>query len=108
MVSQRFLRQLGEGWVPDGESLLAYPTRLNLGSGHDYRPGWINADKYAPRADSRFDIFSPPYPFKDGEIDYVHAEQILEHVPHRFGDRDGLIAVLEELHRILRPGGLLS
>lgn len=96
------------GLVPKGKSLHDYKVRINLGCGFDYREGWINVDRYAERADKRFDLFRPPYPFKANSVDYVFAEQIMEHVPPRIGDEDGLLVVLAELHRILRPGGLLS
>lgn len=73
----------------------------------DYREGWTNVDRYAARADKRFDLFRIPYPIPADSVDYVLAEQMLEHVPPRIGDEDGLLVVLAELHRILRPGGLL-
>ncbi len=41
-----------------------------------------------------------PYPFETNSFNYVLAEHVLEHL-------DNLIAVYEELHRILKPNGLL-
>lgn len=107
MRTRGFVRRLREGLVPRGKRLGDFPRRLNLGCGLDYRPGWINVDRYAPRADKRFDLFRVPYPIPAGSIDYALAEQVLEHVPPRIGDEDGLLVVIAELHRILRPGGLL-
>lgn len=107
MFLRRYARQLQRGLVPKGTDWDAYPTRLNIGCGTDYREGWINVDRYAPRADQRFDLFRKPWPLADASVDYVLASQVLEHVPPRIGDEDGLLEVLGEIHRVLRNGGLL-
>jgi len=78
---------------------------LNLASGNDYRAGWDNADLYAPRADVRFNLEKLPWPFAEQAYDYVLADQIVEHLPDRIGAQDGLLAVLGEIHRVLKPGG---
>jgi predicted SAM-dependent methyltransferase len=108
MILRGTIRRWRQGMVPRGKNLPEYPVRVNLACGFDYREGWLNVDRYAPRADKRFDLFRPPWPMATGSIDYVLAEQILEHVPPRIGDEDGLIVILDELHRVLRPGGLLA
>lgn len=85
--------------------------RLNLGSGLDVRPGWVNLDAFAPGADVRHDLERLPLPFADETFDHVLASHILEHIPHRLADggaRDGLVRLLEEIHRILKPGGTLE
>ena len=51
-------------------------------------------------ADVIHDLNVFPYPFDDNEFDVVIAEHVLEHL-------DNLIAVVEELHRVLKPGGTL-
>ena len=86
-------------WRPDGG------VRVNIGSGHDYRAGWINVDRYAKRADLRFDLLKFPWDLEDDSVDWLYANQIVEHVPPRLGDEDGLIRVLREVHRILKAGG---
>ena len=55
-----------------------------------------------PRAcpDVLWDLDQFPYPFEDDSFDQVLCYHILEHV----GD---FIRCVEEIHRILRPGGLL-
>ena len=75
--------------------------RLNLGCGHDYKPGWVNLDR-DPRcgADVAHDLDDLPYPFADGEFEYVYASHVLEHV-------EDLFATLAEIERVLEPGGTL-
>lgn len=57
----------------------------------------INPDSLA---DVVHDLNAFPYPFADNEFDIVIAEHVLEHL-------DDLIRVVEEMHRILKPGGRL-
>lgn len=87
--------------------------RLNLGSGTDYREGWTNMDAYAKQADVRHDMCVLPWPFENESFEYVFASHVLEHVPtlffgHGSGYRDVLFAIMEELHRVLKPGGVLA
>jgi predicted SAM-dependent methyltransferase len=91
--------RLSKAWKPESG------VRVNLGCGFDYREGWINVDRYAERADQRWDILDLPWPLKTGSVDWLYANQILEHVPPRIGDEDGLIRQLWEIHRVLKVGG---
>lgn len=51
-------------------------------------------------ADVIHDLNVVPYPFEDNSFDIVIAEHVIEHL-------DDVIKVIEETHRILKPGGLL-
>lgn len=85
--------------------------RLNFGCGEDYREGWVNLDvAKLPRVDVVHDMNRFPYPFQDGEFDHVLARHVLEHVPHHLPglSKDGFLVVMEEMHRILKPGGTLE
>ena len=54
---------------------------LNLGSGRDYRKGWVNLENnMMHKADSRHDLDKFPYPFKNEEFDFIYCSHILEHV----------------------------
>ncbi len=76
--------------------------RLNWGCGGDPRPGWINSDqKDEPGVDLVCDI-RDGLPLVDDSIDYAVSIHALPEVP--YGD---LVPVLEELHRVLKPGGVL-
>lgn len=88
--------------------------RLNVGCGRDIRPasdGWVNLDIAAlPGVDAVHNILDVPWPFEDGAFDDVLAMNILEHIPHHlpsYGGKDGLLVMLEELHRIMAPNGYL-
>jgi SAM-dependent methyltransferase len=88
--------------------------KLNLGSGTDIRPGaegWVNMDiAPLPGVDVVHDFLQLPWPFPDGHFQHVLARHVLEHVPHQVpgSGRDGFLLVVEELHRVLAPGGTLE
>lgn len=74
---------------------------LDVGCGNNKTPGAIGLD-INPRtqADLIADLDAPPYPFADNSFDLIVANHVIEHV------RDA-VAFMEELHRLLRPGGLV-
>jgi SAM-dependent methyltransferase len=85
---------------------------LNLGCGRDIRPaseGWVNMDiAKLDGVDVVHDLFDLPWPLESGSFDHALASHVLEHVPHQLPadpSRNGLVLVMEEIHRILRPGG---
>jgi SAM-dependent methyltransferase len=75
---------------------------LDLGCGNRKRPGAIGID-VNPRADADVihDLDSCPYPFADSLFDEIYADNVLEHL-------QDVIKVMEELHRISKPGGLVK
>jgi SAM-dependent methyltransferase len=75
---------------------------LDIGCGVNKVAGAIGMDAN-PRtnADVIHDLDKPPYPFPDDEFDVVIGRHVMEHV------REPL-AVLGELHRITRPGGVVK
>jgi len=75
--------------------------KLNLGSGEDKKEGYINID-FNPLAepDVNHDLNQLPYPFEANTFDEVVAFHIIEHLDKPF-------EIMKELHRILKPGGLL-
>ena len=75
--------------------------KLNLGSGDDYKPGFVNIDNSPHlKKDREFDLDQYPYPFKENSVDYIYAFGIIEHL-------DNLKDFMEEVHRLLKPGGKL-
>lgn len=89
--------------------------KLNVGCGNDIRPaadGWVNMDYAAlPGVDVVHDVLEFPWPFADGSFDHLYASHVMEHIPHYLGPKhkkDGFVLVMEEFHRILRPGGTVE
>ena len=74
--------------------------KIHLGCGQKYLEGYINCDVVpAVRADRHFDLNRMPYPFADGCADEILMDNVIEHL-------DDVVAVMEELHRVLRGGGV--
>lgn len=72
---------------------------LNLGCGDQRIPGAIGCDidVHAQAADLICDLNHIPYPFRDDVFDRVICQDVLEHL-------ENIPAVMEEIHRICRPG----
>ena len=97
--SPKLTRRVRETFEPVGG------VGINLASGTDYFPGWVNVDLYADRVDRRFNLEKLPWPIPSDGFDWAFADQILEHLPDRIGEQDGALAFLGEIHRILKPRG---
>ncbi|HNQ89704.1 MAG TPA: methyltransferase domain-containing protein [Verrucomicrobiota bacterium] len=75
--------------------------KINLGCGRRYLPGYLNCDVVPEvKADRHFDLDIFPYPLETGSADEILMDNVLEHL----GD---IPRVLTELHRVLKPGGVL-
>jgi predicted SAM-dependent methyltransferase len=76
--------------------------RLNWGCGHRGEPGWINSDqKDGPGIDISCDI-REGLPLDDDSMDYIVSIHALPEVPY-----PDLVPTLQELRRVLKPGGFL-
>lgn len=74
-------------------------NKLNLGCGAHYKKGWVNLDyNKENKADVYWDLNKVPWPFKEGEFDFVLMDAILEHL-------DDPVKALKELSRVLKKGG---
>ena len=78
------------------------PALLDFGCGNRKRPGSVGID-VNPRTDADvvhdLDVF--PYPFADSTFDEVYADNVLEHLKKP-------VRVMEELHRITKPGACVK
>jgi predicted SAM-dependent methyltransferase len=77
---------------------------LNLGCGRDVRKSddvvsWTNLDQFAGEGVDLVATLDKPLPFPDDCFDLVHASHILEHL-------DNYPEAIQEIHRILKPGGV--
>lgn len=74
-------------------------NKLNVGSGSDYKQGWMNLDFDGHvKADIYHNLNVYPYPFSDNSFDFILCSHILEHLIDPY-------AFVMEMHRILKPGG---
>jgi len=79
--------------------------KLNLGCGQNKRDGFVNIDKYATFSpDVVWDLEQTPYPFEADSITEIAATHVLEHLGQ---NTDVFLGIIEELHRILTPGGTI-
>lgn len=75
---------------------------LELGCGMKKTPGTVCVDYYNPQlADFKWDLNQFPYPFKDNEFEGVISSHVIEHL-------NDCLKVMEELHRITKPGGIIK
>jgi len=77
------------------------PLQLHLGSGRSPKPGWVNLDLFGDPTDLVWDL-DRPLPFEQSTVDAIFQEHLLEHFTLGKG-----LALTEECHRVLKPGGVL-
>ena len=78
-------------------------ARIQLGSGGNPKPGWINVDLFAKGADLALDL-REELPFPTNAAAFVYSEHLFEHLEYP-GEARRFVA---EVFRILRGGGTFS
>ena len=80
----------------------ASTATLNLGCGNRHIPGAVNLDITGDtNPDVIHDLNSRPWPFESESFDRIMAFDVIEHV-------DDIVATFEEIHRISRPGAIVT
>lgn len=74
--------------------------KLNIGCGNKKLEGYINIDKQ-PSADVCLDLEGAILPYGNNSIDIILASHVFEHIQN-------LIPLVNECHRVLKPGGVLN
>jgi len=75
---------------------------MNLGCGRKIMKNAVNLDKRRLKdVDVIHDLEETPLPFKDNEFDIIFSNHVLEHIKN-------LIPLMEDLHRITKPHGILK
>jgi SAM-dependent methyltransferase len=74
--------------------------KLQLGSGSNHLPGWLNTDSHIVRTNNAYLNIVEAFPFPDETFHYIFCEHTIEHI----GFNDAA-AMLSECHRVLSPGG---
>lgn len=78
------------------------PVIINLGCGDKKAEGEIGVDIIpTSKVDVVTDLNNYPLPFADNSVDIVRSSHCFEHL-------DNLIALMEDIHRMLKPGGILE
>lgn len=77
---------------------------IEIGGGHLVAPGWTNLDVRNGEGEWRRLAQDTPWPAADGSVDAIRASHVMEHIPAG----DERIRVMNEAHRVLRPGGVFE
>ena len=75
-------------------------VRINVGAGRTRLPGWIDTD-VTFRSRNHLDL-TKPWPVEPGSVDYVYADNVIEHFPLSL-----VPSVLRHVRTALRPRGVL-
>ena len=81
--------------------------KLNLGSGIDYKEGWVNVDisnrvyGVSVKLDVKWDLNKFPYPFKDDTFNEILISYVLEYL-------DNPIKTLKEVVRIAKNNAKIT
>lgn len=79
-------------------------TSIEIGGGHLVQAGWINLDSRNGQGEWRRLAQETPWPTADDSVDAIRAAHVMEHIPAG----DARIAVMNEAHRVLKPGGVFE
>lgn len=84
--------------------------KLDLACGNSKREGYLGIDiAKTDSTDYVFNLLEFPWPFEDDSIDEINCSHFIEHIPHDIKNpndsRDGFIQFMDEIYRILVPGG---
>ena len=83
--------------------------KIDIACGQNKREGFTGIDIVnKPGVDIVHDLNIYPWPIEDSSVDEVHCSHYIEHIPHdakNDDSRDGMIQFMDEVYRILKPGG---
>ncbi len=97
----RLRREAGERAFAEAvqQASAAGAVRVNIGSGGKPLPGWVNCD-VVWRVPNFLDA-TKPWPVPDGSVDFVYADNVIEHIPLPLGRQ-----LFTHTFRALKPGGV--
>lgn len=78
--------------------------KLNLGSGLNPIPDYINVDKFG-NPDVKHDLEVSPWPWDDSSVDEIRMNHILEHLGET---TEVFFSIIKELYRVCKPGALIA
>ncbi len=74
--------------------------KLNLGSGQNPQPGYLNVDKYG-NPDFKCDLETFPWPWQDNSVSEILLNHALEHLG---AATDVFIGIMKEMFRVCEAG----
>lgn len=77
---------------------------IEIGGGHLVQAGWVNLDPVNGTGEWRRPAQDVPWPIADGGVEAIRAAHVMEHIPAG----EPRLAVMNEAHRVLRPGGVFE
>ena len=87
-------------------------VKVDLACGNSKKEGFIGVDIADTKdVDIVHNLTQYPWPFEDNSVDEIFCSHYVEHVPHDIDNddgRDGLIQFMDEVYRILKPGGKIE
>jgi predicted SAM-dependent methyltransferase len=78
--------------------------KLEIGGGSIAQPGWTNLDKINGEGPWHRKAEDVPWPTGDDTVTEILASHVMEHIPAG----DPRLAVMNEAHRVLAPGGVFE
>lgn len=84
-------------------------VKLDLACGNNKQKGFFGVDitKKGTQADIEANLLEFPWTFaKDNSVDEIFNSHFLEHIPHGDGYHDPMFQFMDEVHRILKKGGI--
>lgn len=79
-------------------------TSIEIGGGTLVQPGWVNLDSRNGAGEWRRMAQDTPWPTGDNTVSAIRASHVMEHIPAG----QERIDVMNEAHRVLRPGGVFE
>lgn len=76
--------------------------KLHIGCGKNQLKGWLNTDAFEVNKSIYIMNAVKPFPFDTNTFDFVYSEHMIEHVLF-----DNAHLMLSEIHRVLKPNGVL-
>src|SRR5438128_1961143 len=83
---------------------MSNPLRLNLGSGQNPKPGYINVDK-SGSPDLKWDLEQFPWPWEDSSVDEIQLIRVLEHLGESTAT---FFKIIQELYRVCKNGAIID
>lgn len=77
---------------------------IEIGGGHIVPAGWVNLDAWNGQGEWRRQAQDTPWPTGDNSVDSIRAAHVMEHIPAGAPR----LAVMNEAHRVLKPGGVFE